>query len=106
MTPWMLLLLVLPIVSVLPVCRNAGYILGEDIALFRYGMLEENILLVRYRDIKSLTGTKNITASRFGISALDVTVGQYTRFFSVGYVKDADFSELTEKLEKKVDKDC
>ena len=106
LTPWMLLLLVLPIVSVLPVCRNAGYILGEDIALFRYGMLEENILLVRYRDIKSLTGTKNITASRFGISALDVTVGQYTRFFSVGYVKDADFSELTEKLEKKVDKDC
>lgn len=104
LTPWMLLLLLLPAAGIPIACRRGRYLLGEKIALFGYGIIEKNILCVAYDAVKSVSATKNIAASCKGICAVDVTVGKYSGFFAVGYLKDADFSELTEKLEKKVDK--
>ena len=105
LTPWFLLLLLLPAAAAAMIGAHGGYALGEDTAVFEYGIFDHTRLVVRYDDMKSVTASVNIASSRLKLNGLDVTVGQYTRVFSVGYIKQADFSELTEKLEKKVDKD-
>ena len=105
LTPLMLLLLLLPVLFVMISYKNSGYVFGENVAAFRYGVTAENIVFVRYADMRSVTAAKNLSAARNGICDADITVGQFSRVFSVGYMNDTDFSELTEKLEKKVDKD-
>lgn len=60
---------------------------------------------MRYAEMQSVTSSVNISSARLGLCDTDVTVGRFTRVFQVGYINSRDFSELAEKLEKKVDKD-
>ena len=79
--------------------------LEKESAAFVFGAFAAKTLVVRYKDIESISASDNLSSARLALTAVDITVGQYTRVFSVGYMKRADFSELTEKLEKKVDKE-
>lgn len=104
-TPWLLLLLVLPVLAVASAYCSGRYSLGKEFAVFEYGVFARNRAVVRYAEMQSVTSSVNISSARLGLCDTDVTVGRFTRVFQVGYINSRDFSELAEKLEKKVDKD-
>ena len=105
LTPFMLFLLLIPAALILLMYAHEGYVLEKESAAFVFGAFAAKTLVVRYKDIESISASDNLSSARLALTAVDITVGQYTRVFSVGYMKRADFSELTEKLEKKVDKE-
>ena len=105
LTPFMLFLLLIPAAAIIPCSLRGCYLLGKGVALFGFGVLAENTLFVRYEDIQGVVSSENLISAKLGNVSLDITVGGYAKVFSVGFVDRAVFSELTEKMEKKVDKD-
>lgn len=105
LTPFMLFLLLIPAAAIVPCSLRGCYLLGKGVALFGFGVLAENTLFVRYEDIQGVVSSENLISAKLGNVSLDITVGGYAKVFSVGFVDRAVFSELTEKMEKKVDKD-
>lgn len=104
LTPFMLFLLLIPAAALLCLFLRGRYALGDTLAVFVYGVTAENTLFVRYADIQGAVAGRNFISSRLKNCSLDICVGEYAKVFSVGFVDETVFCELTEKMEKKVDK--
>ena len=105
LTPWSLMLLLPFILFIIGARSNQNYKLYGDYAYFSFGILVKTALIVKYTDISASISSSNFLSKKLSLAKVGLCVGQYTRFFSVGYINNNDFYELSEKLEKKVDKD-
>ena len=63
-------------------------------------MFLERRAILSYENMKCVIGKKNPIACSQKVTALEISFGKYSPAFFCGYISDAEFSKLVEKVNK------
>ena len=77
-----------------------GYRAHEAFAELRCGVFLERRAILSYENMKCVIGKKNPIACSQKVTALEISFGKYSPAFFCGYISDAEFSKLVEKVNK------